>query len=89
MLFMKEQRPYVLATHKSLDSATVSMIIGKKWRALSENKRDKYYKEAKRLKQLHIQLYPDWAKCGKGSGRAAPGTTEACSSLHDESIGHF
>ncbi|CAB1443238.1 unnamed protein product [Pleuronectes platessa] len=72
MLFMKEQRPYVLATHKSLDSATVSMIIGKEgmclcsWRALSENKRDKYYKEAKRLKQLHIQLYPDWPNA-KGS----------------------
>ncbi|XP_062239391.1 lymphoid enhancer-binding factor 1-like [Platichthys flesus] len=62
MLFMKEQRPNVLATHKSTDSATVSMIIGRKWRALSENKRDKYYKEAKRLKQLHNQLYPDWSE---------------------------
>ncbi|CAB1422740.1 unnamed protein product, partial [Pleuronectes platessa] len=62
MLFMKEQRQYVLATHKSNDPATVSMIIGKKWRALSENKQDKYYKEAKRLKQLHNQLYPDWSE---------------------------
>ncbi|CAB1445777.1 unnamed protein product [Pleuronectes platessa] len=80
MLFMNEQRPYVLATRNSIDSATVSMIIGKKWRALSENKRDKYYKEAKRLKQLHIQLYPDWSE---------KENYEASSSLHDESIGHF
>ncbi|CAB1416859.1 unnamed protein product [Pleuronectes platessa] len=98
MLFMKEQRPYVLATHKSTDSATVNMIIGRKWRALSENKRDKYYKEAKRLKQLHIQLYPDWSekenyvrpKAEKGQEERPQGRLkEASSSLHDESIGHF
>ncbi|XP_034451451.1 transcription factor 7-like 2 [Hippoglossus hippoglossus] len=61
MLSRKEQRPYVLARHKSTDSATVNTIIGKKWRALSENKQEKYYQEAKRLRQLHKQLYPDWS----------------------------
>ncbi|XP_075875038.1 transcription factor 7-like 1-D isoform X2 [Nelusetta ayraudi] len=61
MIFRKEQRPIVMAEQKIRDSATVNAIVGQKWKRLTKEEQDRYYKEAEKEKRLHALRHPDWS----------------------------
>ncbi|KAG7483120.1 hypothetical protein JOB18_039750 [Solea senegalensis] len=61
ILYMQEQRPYVLAEQPCNDNARVNTILGQKWRALSRREQSKYYEEADKLRKLHAEKYPWWS----------------------------
>ncbi|XP_077390705.1 transcription factor 7-like [Festucalex cinctus] len=66
MLFMKEQRPILKAQILNegavpQDSATVNKILGQKWKSLTVEEQNKYFKESERLSQVHATMYPDWS----------------------------
>ncbi|XP_046668689.1 uncharacterized protein LOC124359738 isoform X2 [Homalodisca vitripennis] len=61
MLYMKEMRAKVVAECTLKESAAINQILGRRWHALGRDEQAKYYELARRERQLHMQLYPDWS----------------------------
>ncbi|XP_017758635.1 PREDICTED: protein pangolin, isoforms A/H/I/S isoform X2 [Eufriesea mexicana] len=61
MLYMKEMRAKVVAECTLKESAAINQILGRRWHALGREEQAKYYELARRERQLHMQLYPDWS----------------------------
>ncbi|XP_063706978.1 protein pangolin, isoforms A/H/I/S isoform X2 [Culicoides brevitarsis] len=61
MLYMKEMRAKVVAECTLKESAAINQILGRKWHALGREEQAKYYELARRERQLHMQMYPDWS----------------------------
>jgi len=61
MLFMKEQRPKVIAECTLRESSAINQILGRRWHALDRSEQSKYYEMARKEKELHLQLYPGWS----------------------------
>jgi len=61
MLYMKEMRPKVVAECTLKESAAINQILGRKWHALSREEQAKYYEQARKERQLHMQMYPGWS----------------------------
>ncbi|KAK3696261.1 hypothetical protein RRG08_027702 [Elysia crispata] len=61
MLFMKEQRPKVIAECTLRESSAINQILGRRWHALDRAEQAKYYEMARKEKELHLQLYPGWS----------------------------
>uniref|UniRef100_A0A4W5P702 Transcription factor 7 like 1a n=1 Tax=Hucho hucho TaxID=62062 RepID=A0A4W5P702_9TELE len=61
MLYMKEQRPKVVAECTLKESAAINQILGRRWHSLSREEQSKYYDMARKERQLHSQLYPGWS----------------------------
>ncbi|XP_059176932.1 transcription factor 7-like 2 isoform X3 [Physella acuta] len=61
MLFMKEQRPKVIAECTLRESSAINQILGRRWHALDRSEQAKYYEMARKEKELHLQLYPGWS----------------------------
>ncbi|KPP76484.1 hypothetical protein Z043_104168 [Scleropages formosus] len=61
MLYMKEMRAKVIAECTLKESAAINQILGRKWHALSREEQAKYYEQARKERQLHMQLYPSWS----------------------------
>ncbi|XP_044031476.1 transcription factor 7-like 1-B [Siniperca chuatsi] len=61
MLFMKEQRPNVVAELNVSESAAVNTILGQRWKSLSNEEKAKYYEKAAKERLLHSQQHPNWS----------------------------
>ncbi|XP_049315974.1 uncharacterized protein LOC105231504 isoform X15 [Bactrocera dorsalis] len=61
MLYMKEMRAKVVAECTLKESAAINQILGRRWHALGRDEQAKYYELARRERQLHMQMYPDWS----------------------------
>ncbi|XP_063739507.1 transcription factor 7-like 2 [Eleginops maclovinus] len=63
MLYMKEHRDHLKAEvdSKGRGTATVNAILGQRWNALTEEKKEKYLKLAQEERLLHAQQNPDWS----------------------------
>ncbi|XP_008305874.1 transcription factor 7-like [Cynoglossus semilaevis] len=61
LLFMKDQRPTVVADLKITDNALVNVELGQRWNSLLQSEKDKYIQEAEQLKILHEKQYPEWS----------------------------
>ncbi|XP_042337996.1 transcription factor 7-like 1-B, partial [Plectropomus leopardus] len=61
MLFMREERPKVVAQCKVKESATINQILGQRWHSLSKDQQAKYYELARKERLLHSKLYPGWS----------------------------
>ncbi|XP_050427771.1 protein pangolin, isoforms A/H/I/S isoform X2 [Adelges cooleyi] len=61
MLYMKEMRAKVVAECTLKESAAINQILGRRWHALGREEQAKYYELARRERQIHMQLYPDWS----------------------------
>jgi len=61
MLYMKEMRPKVVAECTLKESAAINQILGRKWHALTREEQAKYYEQARKERQLHMQMYPGWS----------------------------
>eukprot|EP00095_Tigriopus_kingsejongensis_P004324 snap_masked-scaffold228_size248166-processed-gene-1.7 protein:Tk04324 transcript:snap_masked-scaffold228_size248166-processed-gene-1.7-mRNA-1 annotation:"protein isoforms a h i s isoform x4" len=60
MLYMKEMRPVVQAECTLKESAAINQILGRRWHALSKEDQAKYYDQARKERQLHMELHPGW-----------------------------
>ncbi|XP_044735883.1 protein pangolin, isoforms A/H/I/S isoform X2 [Chrysoperla carnea] len=67
MLYMKEMRAKVVAECTLKESAAINQILGRRWHALGREEQAKYYELARRERQLHMQLYPDWSSRANAS----------------------
>ncbi|XP_053730031.1 transcription factor 7-like 1-A isoform X2 [Synchiropus splendidus] len=61
MLFMRDQRPHVVAECSVKESATINQILGQRWHSLSKEEQSKYYDLARKERLLHSKLYPGWS----------------------------
>ncbi|XP_017282958.1 transcription factor 7-like 1-A isoform X2 [Kryptolebias marmoratus] len=61
MLYMREERPKVVAQCKVKESATINQILGQRWHSLSKDEQSKYYELARKERLLHSKLYPNWS----------------------------
>ncbi|XP_040013147.1 transcription factor 7-like 1-A isoform X3 [Xiphias gladius] len=61
MLYMREERPKVVAQCKVKESATINQILGQRWHSLSKEEQAKYYELARKERLLHSKLYPGWS----------------------------
>ncbi|KAF7216737.1 transcription factor 7-like 1-B [Nothobranchius furzeri] len=61
MLYMREERPKVVALCKVKESATINQILGQRWHSLSKEEQAKYYEMARKERLLHSKLYPNWS----------------------------
>ncbi|XP_061149915.1 transcription factor 7-like 1-A [Syngnathus typhle] len=61
MLFMRDERPKVVAQCQVKESATINQILGQRWHSLSKDEQAKYYELARKERLLHSQLYPGWS----------------------------
>ncbi|XP_040915399.1 transcription factor 7-like 1-A isoform X2 [Toxotes jaculatrix] len=61
MLYMREERPKVVAQCKVKESATINQILGQRWHSLSKEEQAKYYELARQERLLHSKLYPGWS----------------------------
>ncbi|KAF3701650.1 Transcription factor 7-like 1-B HMG box transcription factor 3-B [Channa argus] len=61
MLYMREERPKVVAQCKVKESATINQILGQRWHSLSKEEQAKYYELARKERLIHSKLYPGWS----------------------------
>uniref|UniRef100_A0A7N8X5C8 Transcription factor 7 like 1a n=1 Tax=Mastacembelus armatus TaxID=205130 RepID=A0A7N8X5C8_9TELE len=61
MLYMRDERPKVVAQCKVKESATINQILGQRWHSLSKEEQAKYYELARKERLLHSKLYPGWS----------------------------
>ncbi|XP_057675102.1 transcription factor 7-like 1-A [Corythoichthys intestinalis] len=61
MLFMRDERPNVVAQCQVKESATINQILGQRWHSLSKERQASYYELARKERLLHSQLYPGWS----------------------------
>ncbi|XP_068608673.1 transcription factor 7-like 1-A [Brachionichthys hirsutus] len=61
MLYMREERPKVVAQCKVKESATINQILGQRWHSLTKDEQAKYYELARKERLVHSKLYPGWS----------------------------
>ncbi|XP_029299586.1 transcription factor 7-like 1 [Cottoperca gobio] len=63
MLFMEEQRPYVVTgpSFECRGNAAVNKILGQRWTSMTHEEQDDYYNQAGVLRRLHAQQHPEWS----------------------------
>ncbi|XP_070407469.1 lymphoid enhancer-binding factor 1-like [Nothobranchius furzeri] len=60
MIFLRDQRPKVVAELKLADSTAVNAVVGQRWRELSPEQRNIYMDQAHKEQRLHEQQHPGW-----------------------------
>ncbi|XP_032780648.2 transcription factor SOX-11 [Daphnia magna] len=82
MVWSQIERRKICEIQPDMHNAEISKRLGKRWKTLSDEERQPYIAEAERLRQLHMQEYPDYKykprKKAKLSGSASP--SSLCSS---------
>ncbi|GFR00341.1 HMG box domain-containing protein [Trichonephila clavata] len=60
MLFAREHRKALASKYPNHNNKNISSLLGKCWRNVDESTKEKYYKKAKMLEELHKQQYPGY-----------------------------
>ncbi|KAG7525251.1 hypothetical protein JOB18_024346 [Solea senegalensis] len=61
MLFLKEQRPKVVAELRITNNAEINTELGLWWRSMSQLEKDRYFDAAEEMKRFHEQQFPEWS----------------------------
>ncbi|XP_039873407.1 transcription factor 7-like 1-B [Simochromis diagramma] len=61
MLYLKEQRPKVIAELNIPGSAAVNAVVGQRWKSLSNDQKARYFKQAETERQNHAKEHPAWS----------------------------
>ncbi|XP_030603385.1 transcription factor 7-like 1 [Archocentrus centrarchus] len=61
MVYLEEQRPKVKAELTNSGSAAVNAVVAQRWKSLSRDQQEKYYKRAEEERILHAQKHPGWS----------------------------
>ena len=60
MVWSQIERHKMIEETPNCNHAEISKLLGKRWRALSQQERNPYIEEAERLRQLHMAEFPDY-----------------------------
>lgn len=61
MIFMKQVRPLVIAENEVKESSKINTVLGERWRKLSREEQEPFYKMAEEEKERHRIRYPGWS----------------------------
>ncbi|XP_076740777.1 transcription factor 7-like [Maylandia zebra] len=61
MLYLKEQRPKVIAELNIPGSAAGNAVVGQRWKSLSNDQKARYFKQAETERQNHAKEHPAWS----------------------------
>ncbi|KAF2358266.1 High mobility group box domain, partial [Trinorchestia longiramus] len=86
MVWSQMERREIVKFAPDTHNAEISKQLGKRWKLLTEEQRQPYIQEAERLRQLHMQEYPDYKyrprkKTKSGSGSNVKGSDSSVASL--------
>jgi len=73
MVFSHIERKKIVEINPDIHNAEISKQLGKRWKALDEEKRKPFVEEAERLRQLHQQEYPDYKYRPRKKMKSSPG----------------
>lgn len=60
MVWSQIERRKIMETMPDMHNAEISKQLGKRWKLLNDDQKTPYVEEAERLRQLHMQNYPDY-----------------------------
>ncbi|XP_068195376.1 transcription factor 7-like [Antennarius striatus] len=70
MLFLRDKRQEVDVSIRLQGSGAVNAALGQQWRSMSMSQQNKYYAQAEKLNNLHMEQHPGWsAKQNYGKNR--------------------
>ncbi|KAL4000749.1 inhibitor of growth protein 2 [Sarotherodon galilaeus] len=61
MLYLKEQRPKVIAELNIPGSAAVNAVVGQRWKSLSNDQKARYFDQAETERRNHAKEHPGWS----------------------------
>ncbi|KAL4000767.1 transcriptional adapter 2-beta [Sarotherodon galilaeus] len=61
MLYLKEQRPKVIAELNIPGSAAVNAVVGQRWKSLSNDQKARYFDQAETERRNHAKEHPAWS----------------------------
>ena len=82
MVFSQIERRKISEVQPDLHNAEISKRLGVRWKRLNDVDRQPYVEEAERLRNLHIQEYPDY----KYKPRKKPKPPQKASALRDKQL---
>uniref|UniRef100_A0AAX7UVU8 HMG box domain-containing protein n=1 Tax=Astatotilapia calliptera TaxID=8154 RepID=A0AAX7UVU8_ASTCA len=87
MLYLKEQRPKVIAELNIPGSAAVNAVVGQRWKSLSNDQKARYFKQAETERQNHAKEHPAWStKENYGKKRKRIRLRKESASVHEEVV---
>nr|XP_024657437.1 transcription factor 7-like 1-A isoform X1 [Maylandia zebra] len=87
MLYLKEQRPKVIAELNIPGSAAVNAVVGQRWKSLSNDQKARYFKQAETERQNHAKEHPAWStKENDGKKRKRIRLRKESASVHEEVV---
>ena len=60
MVWSRGQRKVISKDNPKMHNSEISRLLGSEWKKLSENEKQPYIDEAKRLRDVHMKEYPDY-----------------------------
>ncbi|PIK59320.1 putative transcription factor SOX-4-like [Apostichopus japonicus] len=60
MVWSQIERRKIMETMPDMHNAEISKQLGKRWKLLNDDQKTPFVEEAERLRQLHMQNYPDY-----------------------------
>ena len=85
MVWSQIERRKIAEVQPDVHNAAISKHLGRQWRLLSDHQRQPFIHEAERLRQLHVQQYPDYKYQPRKKTRAAnTSTTEDLGEQDDQ-----
>ena len=71
MVWSQIERRKIIEIQPDIHNAEISKCLGKRWKQLTEEEREPFIQEAERLRQLHMQEYPDYKYRPRKKNRSA------------------
>jgi len=72
MRWSQLERRKIIEQNPDAHNAEISKALGKKWRSLPDSEKQEFVDEAERLRQLHLQEYPDYKYRPKKKAKYPP-----------------
>ena len=82
MVFAKKRRKELQEKYPDKDNKTISQILGKEWKNMSDFDKEKFIEEAKVLAEKHKQEHPDWKFKRDTSKKKRKSTQQSESPVH-------
>jgi len=73
MVFSHIERKKIVELNPDIHNAEISKQLGKRWKSLDDETRKPFVDEADRLRQLHMQEYPDYKYRPRKKLKSSPG----------------